>query len=558
MAGIGGRAIGVDFGTSTSLVAERDGVERAEVLPLGFEMRTRFLPSVAALRSGRIALAEEAEGRRGGDGIIRSIKRAITELRETVPVTTADGVREVAVDDVVLGLLTEIANRTRAQGLPLDEEPLVRMGCPAMWTGPQRRRLLYLARKAGIPAGHATLVDEPVAAGVAWLSHQYLARREAPEGRVLVFDMGGGTLDIAVLKVKGGPKPDVSVLAAIGLPEAGDDLDRAILRDFTDALRERGFELDGHPKETELRGELLRAAREAKVFLSVNPTRSVALTAADFGGVDGFTYTRDQLEKAFAAQLDRATQMVWASLRAARLVEEFAPVGAEQSAIGADALRALGPDQLAGDVQYVVLAGGMSRIPAVARRLAELLPKAALHERVGEFLADEVVVAGLADTVGYDRISLHRPSFDFVLEWDHGREQRVLYEAYTPLYDQVQVARGNNFLGHSWHARYPDVAREGEGVLRVLSQTGEPVRLELDGAPMDGIPVKFGSHPFSFKIYCGGQILVSDGSGMTFGARVDRWPVVKGHDFEMKLALSTRPAEVEPPVFYPFNMDRNA
>jgi hypothetical protein len=75
---------------------------------------------------------------------------------------------------------------------------------------------------------------------------------------------------------------------------------------------------------------------------------------------------------------------------------------------------------------------------------------------------------------------------------------------------------------------------------------------------MDGIPVKFGSHPFSFKIYCGGQILISDGSGMTFGARVDRWPVVKGHDFEMKLALSTRPAEPEPEVFYPFNMDRNA
>ena len=72
----------------------------------------------------------------------------------------------------------------------------------------------------------------------------------------------------------------------------------------------------------------------------------------------------------------------------------------------------------------MVLAGGMSRIPAVARRLAELLPKAELHRRVGDFHADEVVVAGLADTVGYDRISLHRPSFDFVLEWDHGREQR--------------------------------------------------------------------------------------------------------------------------------------
>src|SRR3954465_15970299 len=104
MAGDGSRAIGVDFGTSTSLVAERDGVERAEVLPLGFEMRTRFLPSVAALRGGRLALAEDAESRRGGDGVIRSIKRAITEELETVPVPMADGIRPTRVHDVTLGL----------------------------------------------------------------------------------------------------------------------------------------------------------------------------------------------------------------------------------------------------------------------------------------------------------------------------------------------------------------------------------------------------------------------------------------------------------------------
>src|SRR4051794_14143810 len=303
MAGIGSRAIGVDFGTSTSLVAERDGVERAEVLPLGFEMRTRFLPSVAALRGGRIALAEDAESRRASDGIIRSIKRAITEELETVPVTTADGVREVGVDEVVLGLLTEIAKRTRAQDLPLDEEPLVRMGCPAMWTGPQRRRLLYLAQKAGIPASHATLVDEPVAAGVAWLSHRYLAHRESPEGRVLVFDMGGGTLDIAVLDVVGGPRPDVKVFASVGLPEAGDDLDRAILRDFEEDLRRRGFDLASSPQATELRGELLRYAQGAKVALSAGSERSVPLSPEDFGGLSTITYTRDQLEEAFANQL---------------------------------------------------------------------------------------------------------------------------------------------------------------------------------------------------------------------------------------------------------------
>ena len=60
---IDNRAIGVDFGTSTSLVAERDGAERAEVLPLGTDLRTRYLPSVAALRGGNLLIAEQAEGR---------------------------------------------------------------------------------------------------------------------------------------------------------------------------------------------------------------------------------------------------------------------------------------------------------------------------------------------------------------------------------------------------------------------------------------------------------------------------------------------------------------
>src|SRR6185369_10483892 len=109
MAGIGGRAVGVDFGTSTSLVAERDGAERAEVLPLGFELRTRYLPSVAALRNDTIVLAEQAEGRRT-DGVIRSIKRGITENREAIDVPlSSNRTLSVSVDEVVLGLLTEIA-----------------------------------------------------------------------------------------------------------------------------------------------------------------------------------------------------------------------------------------------------------------------------------------------------------------------------------------------------------------------------------------------------------------------------------------------------------------
>jgi molecular chaperone DnaK len=365
---------------------------------------------------------------------------------------------------------------------------------------------------------------------------------------VLVFDMGGGTLDIAVLDVEGGAKPDVTVLAAIGLAEAGDDLDRTLVREFEDDLAARGFDVSTSPDVAELRGELLDQARSTKVALSAGLQRTIQLDAERFGGIHTIEYGRVQLEEAFEAQLSRAEQMVWAALRAARLTQEFAPGRAEVSAMTPDNLRGLSPDDLAGDVKYIVLAGGMSRIPLVARRLGEMLPKAELHERVGDFLADEVVVAGLADTAGYDKINLHRPAFDFVLEWDGGRERRMLYEAYTPLYDQVQVARGNTFLGHSWHARYPDVAREGTGVLRVLSPTGDAVRLEVDGTVMDGIQMGFGSHPFSFKIYCGGQILISDGAGRRHAMRVDTWPVVRGHDYAAKLLLTRVPEESDPMV----------
>lgn len=554
---MGTRAVGVDFGTSTSLVAERDGAERAEILPLGDDLRTRFVPSVAALRDGRIVLAEQAEGRRS-DGVIRSIKRGITENRDHIRVTTSGGELEVPVDEVVLGLLGEIAARTRAQGLRLDQEPLVRLGCPAMWTGSQRRRLIDLARKAGLPVDHDTLVDEPVAAGVAWLAHRYLAHRDAPQGRVLVFDMGGGTLDLAVLDVIGGAKPDVTVLAAIGLAEAGDDLDRTIVREFEADLSARGFDVQSSPDAAELHGELLSQARTTKVALSVSLRRTVQLPAERFGGLATIEFDRDHLEEAFEPQWTNAEQMVWAALRAAKLTEEvapqeFAPGGSEGSAMTPDDLRRLGPDDLAADVDHIVLAGGMSRIPMVGRRLGELFPAAQLHERVGDFLADEVVVAGLADTAGYDKISLHRPAFDFVLEWASGRERRMLYEAYTPLYDPTQVARGDAYLGHGWHGRYPDVAREGEGVLRVLSPTGDPVELEIDGARMDGIRVRFGSHAFSFKIYCGGQILISDGSGRRLSMNVASWPVLRGRDVTVKLLLARIVEESDPVVAWYYN-----
>ena len=77
--------------------------------------------------------------------------------------------------------------------------------------------------------------------------------------------MGGGTLDIAVLDVVGGAEPAVTVLASVGAPEAGDDLDNEIVADFYALLRAGGLEFDFYPRSRDVRDELLRQARAAKI-----------------------------------------------------------------------------------------------------------------------------------------------------------------------------------------------------------------------------------------------------------------------------------------------------
>lgn len=539
MAANGDRAVGVDFGTSTSLVAERESWDLADVLPLGRGELEKWFPSIALRRSGKFVVGEDADLPAPAP-VIRSIKRAITENRQTVPVDTPRGVRNVEADPVVSAVLGEIAQRSKDAGLPLDSEETLRLGCPAMWDGDQRRRILSLAAEAGIPVTDATLVDEPVAAGVAWLTYRYLRHRESPQGRLLVFDMGGGTLDLAVLDVVGGERPEVSVLSALGIATAGDDLDRAIAKDLSDDLARQG--LDPNAMTAAAGSELLRQARLAKTRLSRSLDWKIQLNPHYFAPISSLGYTRERLEEVFRPQMENAVDRVWAALRAARLTEEFAASPSE--------LRAVEPDELSKDIKYVLLAGGMSRVPYVMRRLGELLPRAEIFDDVG-LPPDEAIVAGLADTVGYERINIHRPAFDFILEWDdtqRRRQRRKLYQAYTPLYQSAQVWLGHSFLGHEWRAPRGELPYGGTGVVRVQTSSGEHVSLDFDGQAMDGLQVQFGSHRFLFKIYCNGRILLSDGAGSEFSARVGRWPVIRGQDYFTKLLLGRIPEAPDPPV----------
>ncbi len=225
-----------------------------------------------------------------------------------------------------------------------------------MWDGKQRRRLLTAAQQAGLSVTLDGLVDEPVAAGIAWLAGSS-AGLGGPM-RVLVFDMGGGTLDIAVLDVRGVNHHDVSVLAAVGLAEAGDALDEAIAADLDFVLAKAGVDVDALPNPDWARELLLTAARDVKVRLSTEDEEPVVLDRTVFGPNE-IWYSRDELNEIFQPQLDRAEQYIAAALRVARMVEEAAGSAYEISRLPVDAL--------VSSVDVVVLSGGMSRVPSCRR-----------------------------------------------------------------------------------------------------------------------------------------------------------------------------------------------
>jgi hypothetical protein len=388
----------------------------------------------------------------------------------------------------------------------------VRLGCPAMWDGGQRRRMLAIATEAGLPVGEFALVDEPVAAGIAWLAHRYLLAGDRPTGRLLVFDMGGGTLDVAVLAVTGGPQPEIAVQSCLGMAMAGDALDIAIARDL--ALEMAQHEVDvGQHSRPELAWALLeRAAREAKVRLSLAEEHPVVLPR-QLAYPHAIRYHRQQLEAAFQSQMDGAENLVVSALRAARLAQQ--PVTAAE-------LRAIRRPELAAGIDFVLLVGGMSRIPYVARRLAAFFPEARLYDDAG-VPPEEAVAAGLADPVGYDRIRLHRPAFDVVLDCEYGRI--VAYEAYTPLFEPWQVYSGYSAPGFERRLRSPEVPTRGFGTLRAVSTTGGPLPMMVDGQPIDGLTVRLGPEDIVFGISCDGRIDIVDGLGETQALQADGWPL---------------------------------
>ncbi len=368
------RIIGIDLGTTNSLVAhvdDRTGLPR--VIP-DTEGR-RLLPSVVGFTAGGLVVGEAAKRQlvRRPESTVYSIKRFMGRGYEDIKdelryfpftVTPAEGIvrlrvgdREVTPPEVSAIILKALRERAEAYfGEPVEKAVIT---VPAYFNDSQRQATRDAGRIAGLDV--ARIVNEPTAASLAYGLHRL------QEGVIAVYDLGGGTFDISILRVKDGI---FEVLATSGNTHlGGDDFDRVLMLWLLEDIQARHHrelacrEVD-LARDNEAMQELRLAAEAAKIRLSGEERTTLTIPFEDF------TYRRDITRAELERLLEPLVQKTLGPCRAALADAGLAP----------------------GQIDAVVLVGGSTRVPLVRRRVRDLFGKTP-HSQLNP---DEVVALGAA------------------------------------------------------------------------------------------------------------------------------------------------------------------
>jgi Fe-S protein assembly chaperone HscA len=368
------RIVGIDLGTTNSLVAYIDPQTNAPKCIPG-PYGSTLCPSVVSLDADGSVIVGEAARRRllvQPERTIYSVKRLMgrgaadvqTELRlfpfridpnskNVIRVQLGD--KYFTPPEISAFILRELKNWAEAHLGEKVERAVVTV--PAYFNDAQRQATKDAGRIAGIDI--VRLVNEPTAAALAYGLH------EKQRGHVAVYDLGGGTFDISVLKLISTSEGDIyQVLATNGDTHlGGDDIDnllQALVREKI--LKEHGVDISGKP---ELAQELRKALIAAKHQLSTDTNVQVRFPLPS-GAVFAMPLTREKFNEWIAPTVDRTMRPVGAALTDAHLT----------------------PAQIA----EVVLVGGTTRTPLVRSTVAEYFERTP-HT---ELNPDEVVALGAA------------------------------------------------------------------------------------------------------------------------------------------------------------------
>ena len=382
-------AVGIDLGTTHSLVAAvRNGV--AECLP--DEQGRHILPSVvrylpldaggAGRQIGFDALAAQVDD---PANTLSSIKRLMGRKRADVvqvdqlPSTVLDRpgmatVQTVAGEKTPVEVSAEILATLRFRAEDTFDNDLFGavITVPAYFDDAQRQATKDAAKLAGIPV--LRLINEPTAAAIAY------GLDNASEGVYAVYDLGGGTFDVSILRLTRG----VFEVVATGGDSAlgGDDYDRALL---TWVLTQTGqTELLNTASPTD-RARLLQTARHVKEAVSALNTadEAIAFNAYIESGEVSFNVKLSDVADATQALTNRTMVAVRKALRDAVLTKV--------------------------DIKGVVLVGGSTRMPVVRQAVEAFFGQPPLLN----LNPDEVVALGAA--IQANQLAGNNPDGDLLL-----------------------------------------------------------------------------------------------------------------------------------------------
>ncbi len=367
------RIIGIDLGTTNSCVAVMEG---GDAVVIQNSEGARTTPSVVGFNQNGERLVGQIAKRQAvtnPKNTIFSIKRfmgrkysEVTEEIKNYPYRVVDdGNGQVKVEiegkqyppPEISAIVLQKMKQTAEDYLGEKVTGAV-ITVPAYFNDSQRQATKDAGKIAGLDVKR--IINEPTAASLA-----YGLDREK-EGKIAVYDLGGGTFDISILEIGDGVFEVLSTNGDTHL--GGDDFDKRIIDWLVDEFkREQGIDLSGDPMALQ---RLKEAAEKAKIELSSTLETNINLpfVTADQSGPKhlNVTLTRSKYEQMVDDLIERAIKPCQLALNDA---------GLKQS-----------------DINEVVLVGGMTRMPKVTESVKEFFGK----EPNKSVNPDEVVAIGAA------------------------------------------------------------------------------------------------------------------------------------------------------------------
>ncbi|WP_045211707.1 Hsp70 family protein [Desulfonatronovibrio magnus] len=318
---------GIDLGTTNSCISMlKEG--KPEVIAI---QDSSLVPSIVSFEADEIIVGLRAKNRQllHPENTISSVKRIIGS-DETVKIGEKLYNPET-ISSYILSFLKSEAEKVCGK-----EVKNVVITVPAYFSDSQRRATQKAGEEAGLKVER--IINEPTAAALFYKYLQIDEKSETIESNILVYDLGGGTFDVSVLRV--GELNEV--LATTGNTKlGGDDFDQTIMElCMTRIMREHGIDLRGYkPAEARLKA----AAEQAKIHLSHHP----------YARIEG-----NLIPNQGNAEIDLFFELERSEFE--EMIEHYLEITKKE--VG----KALSESGLTADqIQNVLLVGGSTRIPAV-------------------------------------------------------------------------------------------------------------------------------------------------------------------------------------------------